>query len=106
VEELGERIDLPAFADLERTCDAQVRLYIRCASEFVEAGVHAVHKNASAVIRRRDRDGARALDLSDGAQFKTAGDVYCSGEPKAMANVFAGRTVIAGSEGIQLSSVR
>jgi len=73
IEELDEGIDLPALFDFERTRDAQVRLDVRRAAEFVEAGVGSIDVNAVGVIRIRDSDGSGALDLVDRAQFETAG---------------------------------
>ena len=53
VEELREGINLPALVEFERAGNAQVRLNVRRAAEFVEAGIHAVHINAPGVVRRR-----------------------------------------------------
>src|SRR5580658_437089 len=67
IEELDERIDPPALVDLEGTRHAQVGLDVRRAAENIEAGVVSIHIDAVGVVGVRDRDGARALDLIDGA---------------------------------------
>ena len=42
IEELRERVNLPALADLDRAGDAQVGLNVRGSAKFVEAGIHPV----------------------------------------------------------------
>ena len=50
VEELRERIYLPALADLERARDAQVHLDVRRAAEFIEAGGLSIDINAVGIV--------------------------------------------------------
>src|SRR5215831_9793290 len=76
IEKLDKRINMPALVDLDGPRDAQIGLNVRCAAEFVQAGVYPVHVNARAVVAVRDREGARALDLIDGTQFESAGQMH------------------------------
>ena len=51
VEEFDEWFDLPALVDFDRARDAQVRLDVRRAAEFVEAGIRPrSNLNAPAVV--------------------------------------------------------
>src|ERR1700687_2264368 len=101
VEELGERVNLPAFADLDGAADAQIHLDVRRSAKFVEAGRLVVHGNAAAVVIGGNRERAGTFGLGESSQFETAGDVQRTGDHKAVANIFAGRAVVAGAEGIQ-----
>src|SRR5208282_119022 len=100
VEELDEGVDLPALVDFEGACDAEVGLDVRRAAEYVEAGVRSIDIDAVGVVCVRDRDGAGALELIDGAQLESPGNVHRAGQHHAMANVFAGGSVVAFSESI------
>src|SRR5437879_2696656 len=55
VEELGERVNLPALADLDRAADAHVHLDVGRSPEIVEPGRLSVHGNASAAVLVSDR---------------------------------------------------
>src|SRR6266481_8816192 len=50
VEELGERVNLPALANLDRAGDAHVHLDVGRSAEIVEPGRLAVHGNAPAAV--------------------------------------------------------
>src|ERR1700733_5244953 len=111
VEKLGEGVNLPALADLNGACDAQVGLNVGLTAKNIEARVSLrsavkLDPDAPGVIRTRNGDGTRALDLIDCAQFDSAGEMHRTREHKAMAHVFAGRTVVARAESIELSGAR
>src|SRR5208282_5286315 len=101
VEELRERINLPALAELERPRDAHIHLNVGRPTEFVETGGLSVHINAAGVVQVGDGDGSSALKLRDAAQLETAGEVHRTGKHEAMTNIFARRTIVAGSKSIQ-----
>ena len=101
IEELDERQNLPAFADLERTADPQVRLYVRCTAKLVQAFGHSVHRDSTCVSGVRDGERARTLRLGDGGQFETAGNMKSSSENEAMRDVFTGRAIVSSSERMQ-----
>ncbi len=101
VEELGERVNLPALADLDRAADTHVHLDVGRSAEIVELGRLSIHRNATAAVLVGDRVGTGALGLRERSQFEPTGDVHRTGEHKAVARVFAGRSVVAGGESIE-----
>src|SRR5258708_27054622 len=70
IEELRERVDLPALANLDRAADAHVHLDVGRSAEFVEAGRLSVHGNPAAVVLVGDGERAGAVRLSLSGQFE------------------------------------
>src|SRR4029077_13833178 len=101
VEELGERADLPALPDFDGAADAHVYLDVGRSAEIIEVGRLSVHRNAAAAIRVGDGEWAGALGLRKRSQFEATGDVHRTGKHKPVANIFAGRSVVAGGERIE-----
>src|SRR6266446_5649281 len=107
IEKFDEGAEREALAKNDVAADAKINLRERGAAELVEGGLHAVDDGAivgDAVaidVRRRGKsEGAGAFELRDGGGFEFPRELQDTDEDEPMANVFAGRAVVAGAEGV------
>src|SRR6266571_912874 len=102
IEKFGKGAEREALAKNDVAADAKINLIERGAAELVEGGLHAVDDGAivgDAVaidVRRRGKgEGAGAFELRDGGGFEFPRELQDTDEDETMANVFAGRAVVA-----------
>ena len=107
IEKFGEGAEREALAKNDVAADAKINLRERGAAELVEGGLHAVDDDAIVgdavaidVRRGGKREGAGAFELRDGGGFEFPRELQDTDEDEPMANVFAGRAVVAGAEGV------
>src|SRR6266571_2436397 len=107
IEKFGEGAEREAFAKNDVAADAKINLIERGAAELVEGGLHAVDDGAIVgdavavdVRRRGKREGAGAFELRDGGGFEFRRELQDADEDETMANVFAGRAVVARAKSV------
>src|SRR6266478_2135583 len=107
IEKFGEGAEREALAKNDVAADAKINLRERGAAELVEGGLHAVDDGAIVgdavaidVRRGGKREGPGAFELRDGGGFKFPRELQDADEDETMADVFAGRAVVAGAEGV------
>jgi len=109
IEEFGEWAELRAFSKSDIAADAEIHLVKRRASELVERGLRTVDYGAvvagEAVVvdvgGSGDAEGTSAFELRERGDFEAPGELQSTDQDEAVANVFAGWTVIAGTESVE-----
>src|SRR5712691_7628104 len=107
IEKFGEGAEREALAKNDVAADAKINLIERGAAELVEGGLHAVDDGAIVgdavaidVGRGGKGEGAGAFELRDGGGFEFPRELQNTDEDEPMANVFAGRAVVARAKSV------
>src|SRR5256886_7499182 len=106
IEKFGERPQSGALAKNDVTAYAHIHLLERRTAELIERRLHAIyyrtvirHSIAADIDRGRHGVWASAFQLRQGGRLEFPGKLQDANQYEAMADIFAGRTVISGTEG-------